>query len=98
MAKKPSAKVLERYLIRQVMLLEDNMLQWAQADVYLGLEKGHRLEQVLALKTRDMDKVVTLHNQRIYCLQKALEILTTCPACEGHGPPTEEKPDDNDQT
>lgn len=94
MAKKPSAKQLERFLLRKVLLLQDNMGQWAQADVFLGLEKGCRYEQVVALIEDNQERAIELHNQRIRCLQQALEILTTCPACGPH----EETPDDPDPT
>lgn len=98
MGRNSKTKQLERYLIRKVVMLEDNMRQWAEADVYLGLEKSHRLEQVMALKENNQDRVVELHDQRLHCLRQALAILSLCPACERHDEPAQEKPDDNDQT
>jgi hypothetical protein len=77
-------KQLQKYLMRRVMQLQDNMLQWAKADEFLGMEHMFRHEQVAAIQAGDTDKAVEIHNKRIDCLKAAMEILDICPACGPH--------------
>jgi hypothetical protein len=60
------------------------MEQWARVDGFLGEEMVYRMGQVLALKKDDTTKAVEFHDKRIACLEKALEILRSCPACGPH--------------
>jgi len=80
-------KQLQKFLLRKVMLLQDNMIQWAKADEFLGFEHVLRQEQVEAIRAGDTTKAVELHNKRIDCLKAALEILELCPACGPHDAP-----------
>lgn len=78
------SKQLQRYLIQRVMVLEDNLIQWARVDGFLGEEKVYRLGQIAALKDGDTTTAVEIHDKRIHCLEQALEILRACPACGPH--------------
>ena len=83
-------KQLQKYLLHRVMLYEDNAAQWAIVDSFLGEEHMLRLKQVRAMKDNDTSKTVEIHNERIRCLEQALEELRRCPACGPH----EEKPNE----
>ena len=71
----------EKYYIRRIMVAEENMMQWAIADGYLGEEMMHRAAQVEALKKGETAKARELHDARIRCIENALDILRCCPAC-----------------
>jgi hypothetical protein len=75
------AKQLHKFVLHKLVLLQSNMEQWARVDGWLGEEMVYRLGQFVALKDGDETTVIELHNKRISCLEKALEILRTCPAC-----------------
>jgi len=82
MSKKPSLKQLQDYLIRRIIALEGNIRQSALVDLYLGEEHRLRAEQWCAVMSDDVKTAVKFHNERIRCLEQALEILRTCPGCE----------------
>jgi len=74
-------KRLQKYLLTKLMTLEGNLQQWAMVDSHLGEEKMLRLNQALALNQGDTTAATAIHDKRIACLEKALEILRACPAC-----------------
>ena len=84
-------KLMERYLIKRIMLAEANMMQWAIVDHHLGEELQLRAEQVKAITDNDTTKAIEVHDKRVECLKKALAELETCPGCDDHPKPKEEE-------
>jgi len=92
MSKVSKAKQFQKFLVRRVMVLEGNMEQWALADSYVGQEMMMRLQQIAAIRKGDTQAAHEFHDKRIGCLEKAVEILRSCPACgPGEAPVVEEE-------
>jgi len=81
MSKVSKAKQFRKYLVRRLMVLEGNLEQWAMVDSHLGEEQMLRIQQALAIREADSKRANEIHDQRIACLEKALEIMRSCPAC-----------------
>jgi len=72
---------LQKYMVTKIMTLEGNMEQWAAVDACIGEELGLRVTQVTALRAGNTQAAHAIHNQRVACLRRAVEILSACPVC-----------------
>jgi predicted ferric reductase len=75
-------KRLQRYMVGKIMVLEGNLEQTAEMDTYLARETLHRAAQFKYLRAGDTEAAHKQHDERVACLEKALEVLRACPVCE----------------
>jgi len=75
---------LRKFMVLRIMYLKDNLQQWALADSFIGEEHMLRLKQASAIIEDDTHAAHEIHDERIRCLEKALETLRNCPACGPH--------------
>ena len=85
------AKQFRKYLVEKIVVLEGNLSQSAELDLYLARETLHRAAQFEHLKAGDTTAAHKEHDERIECLEKALALLRVCPACETHPSETKEE-------